>query len=165
MHRYPRGVNLAAVNGRRERGGTSSVLVRGLLVVAVILGLCAMHVLAAGVDQQHRAVHDATATAVQHPRSAPAQAGGRDFVSVTATAQVMAHATEHDHHHAMGDCVLFLAAGIAVLVTLLAWATVRALRPGYWLLPAWWTQIATSTPWRGPPPWHWPRIHLCVIRV
>ncbi len=78
----------------------------------------------------------------------------------------MAHATRTNraHHHAMGDCVLFLAAGIAVLVTLLAWATVRALRPGYWLLPAWWTQIATSTPWRGPPPWHWPRIHLCVIR-
>jgi hypothetical protein len=142
------------VSDARRPAWTARVLLRVLLVVAMTLGLCAMHVLAAAVRQHHAAVQGTTAsmTTMDHaPSGAPA------------TAHARAQAAEHDH--SMADCVLFLNAGIAVLVVLLAWAAARALRPSYRLADPWLKRATTSTPWRGPPPWHWPRICLCVIRV
>lgn len=73
-------------------------------------------------------------------------------------------AGEHDHG-SVSDCVLFLGAGIALLVLLVAAAAARALRPSYWMLTGWPQVLMACTPWRGPPVWHWPRIHLCVIRI
>jgi hypothetical protein len=133
---------------------------RVVLVVAVVLGLCAMHVLAAAVSQHHAAVHGVSASTTAMDHTPPGAA-----LETPGTAPTTAQATDHEHHHGVADCVLFLSAGIAVLVILLAWAAARALRPSYRLTDPWLERTTTSTPWRGPPPWHWPRISLCVIRV
>lgn len=155
---------------------------RVALVLALALGLCAMHVFAAAVSQQHAVVHGSTGSSMAamthaHPGSptTPGEAGATptralgqtsDQTSGQTTGHVRVQtAVDHEHHHAMGDCVLFLSAGIALVALLLVWVTARALRPSYWLLQSWLRKITATTPWRGPPPWHWPRISLCVIRV
>ncbi|PRY16579.1 DUF6153 family protein [Kineococcus rhizosphaerae] len=140
------------MSGTRRPVWTSTVP-RVLLVLAVVLGLCAMHVLAAAVSRHHTAVPGASvstspAPAVDHAESVTSLQG-----------------TDHEHHRSTGDCVLFLSAGVALLVVLLAWATAQALRPSYRLTDPWLDQVIAATPWRGPPPWHWPRVSLCVIRV
>lgn len=168
-----------------------SLVLRLLLVVALGAGLSAMHVLAAVLGHQHTSgptsarspVHGSVtlATVGDHghlsAQAGPAagaptavQVGARVNAQVTAqvtdqvTAQVTDQVSDHEHH-AIGECVLFLSAGIAVLVVLVAWAAAQALRPSYWLTEPWLQKLTASTPWRGPPPWHWPRISLCVIRV
>ncbi|WP_432562091.1 hypothetical protein [Kineococcus sp. SYSU DK003] len=151
---------------------TATVLPRLLLVVAVTLGLCAMHVFAAAVDQHHAAVHAAAsspATAMTHASpdapTKPATSADASAPSAQVAAQVTTQAAGHDHHGSMADCALFLSAGIALLVVFLAWAVARALRPSYWLADPWPKKVIAGTPWRGPPPWRWPRTSLCVIRV
>ncbi|MEW1960628.1 hypothetical protein [Kineococcus sp. NPDC059986] len=151
---------------------TLSVLSRLLLVVAVTLGLSAMHVLAAAVSAGHEAVHDA-GTAMSGPMPVsdhvapvvPPHGMGAAHSPTQAGTHVQAPGTDHEHHHPMGDCVPFLSAGIALLLVLFAWAAARALRPSYRLSAPWLGMVIATTPWRGPPPWHWPRINLCVIRV
>jgi hypothetical protein len=138
---------------------------RVVLVVAVVLGVCAMHVLAAVVGQHHTGVHGARVSMTAMDHTPPDTALETSTTSALGTAHITARATDHEHHHSMADCVLFLSAGIAVLVLLIAWAAARALRPSYRLVDPWLERATTSTPWRGPPPWHWPRISLCVIRV
>jgi len=135
---------------------------RVLLVAALAVGLCAMHVFAAAVSQHHAMTHEATAEAPavmamdHHSPLAPATA---------ATSSTTAAPSDHGHHHSMADCVLFLSAGVALLVALVACTTARALRSSYWLQTLWPRALVLVTPWRGPPPWHWPRVSLCVIRV
>lgn len=143
---------------------TAPVLVRVLVVVAVALGLCAMHVLAAAVGSapvraevavsSHSPVAD-----VGHSSASMAVAEAS-----SASAQTAGPVSGSEHHDSMTECVLFLGAGIALLV-LIAWAATKALRPSYWPGDSWLKKTVASTPWRGPPPWHWPRIALCVIRV
>ncbi|WP_432536339.1 hypothetical protein [Kineococcus arenarius] len=153
----------------RRPDWTTTVLPRVLLVGAVALGLCAMHVFAAAVSQHHAAVHAAASspvTAVDHaPPGAPATSADASAASAQTTAQVTTRAVDHEHHHSMADCVLFLSAGTALLVVLVAWAAAQALRPSYRLADPWLEKVTAGTPWRGPPPWRWPRISLCVIRV
>lgn len=139
-------------------------LMRALLVVAVVAGLCAMHVLA--TVGQHHAVARETApvvSAVDHasapsPHSAAAP-------TTTTTAMTTPAAPGHDRHGAMGGCVLFLGAGAALLVILVACAGARALRAPYGVTPCWPRTAVLITPWRGPPAWRRPRFSLCVIRV
>jgi len=142
-----------------------SMLVRLLLVVALAAGLSAMHVLAGVVGQQHAEAHATS--------SAPAvggMSGGHGHMLVTSSSAAVAsptsstQASDHQHHSAV-DCVLFLSAGVLLLGVLVAWAAVRALRPACWPTASWPKASTAITPWRGPPPWRWPRIRLCVIRV
>jgi len=150
------------MNDVRSRAWAQQALMRALLVVAVAVGLCAMHVFAAAVSQHHAMTPEATAEApavmavAQHSPLAPAAA---------ATSTTTATPTDHGHHHSMADCVLFLSAGVALLVVLVACAAGRALRSSYWLQAPWPQALVLITPWRGPPPWQWPRVSLCVIRV
>ncbi|WP_432503451.1 hypothetical protein [Kineococcus arenarius] len=167
---------------------TRPVLLRVLLVVAVVVGLCSMHVLAAAVSQHHAAVHETSRPTVVAAAADPAAgtAGGSGSSAGHEAASAAPHQSssragaptfagavhagvqavdDHHDHHGMLDCVLFLSAGIAMLLVLVAWAARCALRRSYWLLPAWRRALLTLTPWRGPPPWRWPRISLCVIRV
>jgi len=160
-----------------------SVLLRLLLVVAVAVGLSAMHVLAGAVGQQHAETHGTSsgtssgssmsgmtgghgyqlvspAPAAASPAAASPAAASPAAASATSTAQ----ASDHGHHSAI-DCVLFLSAGVALLGVLVAWAAARALRPAGWPVGSWLKAATAITPWRGPPSWHWPRIRLCVIRV
>ncbi|MCI2237805.1 hypothetical protein MN205_04790 [Kineococcus sp. TRM81007] len=167
---------------------TRPVLLRVLLVVAVVVGLCSMHVLAAAVSQHHAAVHETSRPTVVAAAADPAAgaAGGSSSSAGHAAASAARHrsssraevptfagaaqagvqaADDHHDHHGVLDCVLFLSAGIAVLLVLVAWAAHCALRRSYRLLPAWRRALLTLTPWRGPPPMRWPRTCLCVIRV
>jgi len=139
-------------------------MLRLLLVVALAVGLSAMHVLAGVVGQQHAETHGTSPASAMsgmsgghgHTLAGPAPAAA----SPTAATQ----ASDHEHHSAV-DCVLFLSAGVALLGILVAWAAARALRPDGWPTGSWLKTATAITPWRGPPPWHWPRIRLCVIRV
>lgn len=161
LHTYPLGVSLEAMYDVRSHAWAQRALIRVLLVAALAVGLCAMHVFAAAVSQHHAMSHGAMAEAPtvmamdQHSPLVPAAA------AVTTTAAT----TDHGHHHSMADCVLFLSAGVALLVVLVACAAARALRSSYWLQVPWPRALVLTTPWRGPPPWHWPRVSLCVIRV
>lgn len=169
-----------------------SLVLRLMLVVALGAGLSAMHVLAAVVGHQHTAgiisghrgsdavgaqmpmngaaasvgIPSRTHETTQMAADTTAQMAGAISAQVRTqiTAQVKTQVGDHNHH-AMGECVLFLSAGIALVVVLLAWIAARALRPSYRLTQLWLSKVIATTPWRGPPPWHWPRISLCVIRV
>jgi len=142
-----------------------SVLLRLLLVAALAVGLSAMHVLAGVVGQQHSEAHGTVSTSARsgmtgghgHTLAPPASAA-------TSPTAATAQAGEHRHHSAI-DCVLFLSAGVVLLGILVAWAAARALRPDGWPTGSWLKAATAITPWRGPPPWRWPRIRLCVIRV
>ena len=161
---YPLGVSVRVVSDTRRRSWATTALPRVLLVVAVTLGLCAMHVFAAAVSQRHAAAHDMT-TAHDMTVSAVAVDHGAATASVAAHGTATTHVSDHGDHHAMSDCVLFLSAGVALLMILIAWGVARALRCTHWPVPAWRQALMAITPWRGPPPWHWPRIALCVIRL
>lgn len=141
----------------RSHAWTTVVLSRVLLVVAVTLGLCAMHVFAAAVSQHHVAASMVTDSTMVMDHSAPVSSShASDATGVIAS----------DHsHHSMADCVLFLNAGVVLLAALVTWAAARALRRFYGLPSLWAKSVMAITPWRGPPRWHWPRISLCVIRV
>jgi hypothetical protein len=143
-----------------------SVLLRLLLVAALAVGLSAMHVLAGVVGQQHSEAHGTVSTSAMS-----GMAGGHGHTlapptptQASPTSAATAQASEHEHHSAI-DCVLFLSAGVVLLGILVAWAAARALRPACWPTGSWLKAATAITPWRGPPPWRWPRIHLCVIRV
>lgn len=138
-----------------------SWVLRLLLVVILGAGLSAMHVLSGAVGQQHDRAHQSAAAV--GPATATMATGHGQML--TGDTLVFTAQTSHHDHHAMADCVLFLSTGIAVLVVLLTWAAARALRPSCWLTEPWLGKVVATTPWRGPPPWHWPRISLCVIRV
>jgi len=144
---------------------TQRVLVRVLLVVAVAVGLCAMHVFAAALSQHHSTTHEVMA----QDSAVAAPAMTMDHSSTTSPAvsasTAAPAASDHGHHHSTADCVLFLSAGMALLVVLVACAAARALRPSYWLQASWPRTSMLIAPRRGPPPWHWPRVSLCVIRV
>ena len=142
-------------NVDRDQGWTAKVLSRVVLVVALGLGLCAMHILSAGVSQHHSTVHEAAGTS----------AGAMVMAHSPALAAPEMPAPEHDQHHPMADCVLFFSAGVTLLVALVAWAARRALRGTPALGSSWSRTASVITPWRGPPEWRWPRISLCVIRV
>ncbi|GAA0306067.1 DUF6153 family protein [Kineococcus aurantiacus] len=141
------------------------VVPRVLLVVALVLGLCAMHVLAAAVSRHHATVHATAHATTVHGTGGHAPAGDHARPATAPGTPAAVRTTDQHDHHATTDCVLFLSAGTALLVVLLAWAAARALRPSYRLLDPWPGRVTATTPWRGPPPWHWPRIRLCVIRV
>lgn len=166
---YPLGVMVAVVSHARRPAWTAPVLVRVLVVVAVVAGLCAMHVLAAVVGSHPMRAEAAISSHspvadVGHSSASMASAEG-SFASGQVAGPVSAsehHASKH--HDSMTECVLFLGAGIALLV-LIAWAATKALRPSCWPGDSWLKKTVASTPWRGPPPWRWPRIALCVIRV
>lgn len=163
-YKYPLGVMVVVVSPTRRPAWTASVLVRVAVVVAVVLGLCAMHVLAA-TGSSHRmraevAVSSHSTVGGAGQPTAP-MASGHGSPANTRTAAAVGAL---EHHDSMTDCVLFLSAGIALLV-LIAWVAAKALRPAYWPGDVWLQKAIASTPWRGPPPWHWPRIYLCVIRV
>lgn len=176
------------------------VIARCLLSTAVMLGLCAMHVLAAASSLTSAASSAPAAAAAVVPAAGAAAppAFGPGTVGTThvgggesagapgsrvgmpptggghgrghgvghggASALHQVAAGEHDHG-SVSDCTLFLGAGTALLVLLVAVAAARASRPSYWMLTGWPQVLMACTPWRGPPAWHWPRIHLCVIRV
>jgi hypothetical protein len=145
-----------------------SVVLRLLLVAALAVGLSAMHVLAGVVGQQHAEAHGTLSGTMSGP-SVSGVSGGHGHMLVgpapaAASPTSAAQASDHEHHSAV-DCVLFLSAGVALLGILVAWAAARALRPASWPVGSWLKAATAITPWRGPPPWHWPRIHLCVIRV
>lgn len=141
-----------------------SVMLRLLLVVALAVGLSAMHVLAGVVGQQHAETHGN----MSGPSMGGASAGhGHMLIAAPPAAASPASAAQtgdHEHHSSV-DCVLFLSAGVVLLGVLVAWAAARALRPSCWPVGSWLKAATAITPWRGPPPWRWPRIHLCVIRV
>ena len=143
-------------------------MLRLLLVVALAVGLSAMHVLAGAVGQQHAQTH-VTSPGTLSSSAMSGMSGGHGHTlappaPVAASPTSATQTSDHEHHSAV-DCVLFLSAGVALLVVLIAWAAARALRPSYRPADPWLKKATTSTPWRGPPPWHWPRISLCVIRV
>jgi len=142
---------------------------RLLLVAALAIGLSAMHVLAGGSGQQHAQArgHLSAPVVPGVPSAHGAMAVGASTVDASPTSVSPTSASQvSDHvHHPSVDCVLFLTAGVAMLGVLLAWAAARASRPSSWPADPWLTTVMASTPWRGPPPWRWPRIHLCVIRV
>ncbi|WP_432492507.1 DUF6153 family protein [Kineococcus gypseus] len=144
----------------RRRTGTRPVLLRVVLVVALVVGLCAMHVLATAVGWHHAEAHDASAST-----TAVAPAGAHADHHAGPRAETRADVGEHRDHHDALDCVLALGAGVAALVVLVALAARRALRRSYRPAPAWPRSAVAVTPWRGPPPWRWPRTSLCVIRV
>ncbi|WP_369068306.1 hypothetical protein [Kineococcus terrestris] len=163
---------------RRTAGPVTgwSLLPRLLLVVALGAGLSAMHVLAAAVGPQRTSGHASSRTAGDapgHVGSAPPHGLAPVSGAVASTggstepheaARAGARLGEHDHHPT-GECVLFLSAGVALVLVLLARSTAQALRASYRLAGAWPRQRTATTPWRGPPPWRWPRVALCVIRV
>jgi hypothetical protein len=188
-------VRMREVSGKAWSRGAA---LRALLVCAVILGLCAMHVFAA-LGQHHDPLRGALAPgapavgaptvdgpamgdpSAEEPAAqesvmvllmhhgstsgsvASTAASTADAPAASTTSAVSA-AMKHDHHP-MLDCVLFLSAGIALLVVLVAYAAARALRASYWVFSCWPRAATASTPQRGPPPWRWPRVSLCVIRV
>ncbi|NIZ91718.1 hypothetical protein [Kineococcus rubinsiae] len=146
-----------------------SMSLRLLLVAALAVGLSAMHVLAGGSGQQQAQArgHLNAPVVAGTPSAHGAMAvdastvdASQTLVSPTWASQVSDHV-----HHPSVDCVLFLSAGVAMLGVLLAWVAARALRPSSWPADPWLATVMVSTPWRGPPPWRWPRIRLCVIRV
>lgn len=143
-------------------------MLRLLLVVALAVGLSAMHVLAGAVGQQHAQTH-VTSPGTLSSSAMSGMSGGHGHTlappaPVAASPTSATQTSDHEHHSAV-DCVLFLSAGVALLGSLIAWAAARALRPAYWPTGSWLKAATAITPWRGPPSWHWPRIHLCVIRV
>ncbi|MGI4895800.1 MAG: hypothetical protein ACRYF3_11880 [Janthinobacterium lividum] len=141
------------------QAGRATALLRVLLVVALVLGLCAMHVVAAVVGRHHHAAAHGGTDPV------PAAVEVMEHIGSATTSIAHAQTSLHDHHVAKGDCVLFLSAGIALLLVLVAWAAARALRCSPWLSRPWFATLEVITPWRGPPAWHWPRVSLGVIRV
>lgn len=142
-------------------------LLRALLVVAVAVGLCGMHVFAATVGQHHAVARETApvVSPVGHGSAPWPHGAAAPTTMTTMTTMTTPAAPDHDRHGAMGGCVLFLGASIALLVVLVACAAARALRPSYGVAPCWPRTSMLITPWRGPPAWRWPRFSLCVMRV
>ncbi|NAE18323.1 hypothetical protein [Enterococcus hirae] len=152
-------------------------LSRALLLVAVLTGLGAMHVLASGSGTSHGSMPVAatTSTTTTTAEAMPTQTmttGADADVASTATVPGMAQTpvrykvgrSPMGSHGLMDDCILFAATGIALLAALLA-AAARLSR-GALKVPLPHRLIAALVlERRGPPSWPQPRVALCVIRI
>lgn len=150
--------------------GPLVLLCRVLLLVGVLTGLGAMHVVAPG---SAHAMTSMSSTARVVPAQPPAGAGPTTQTAAS-TAHALASSSPAAHpapggtaggHTAMVGCVLFAATGITLLGALLGAAAARRRLtslgvPGVRSLAA---RVLPAR--RGPPPPRRPRVALCVIRV
>lgn len=134
--------------------GQALLLGRCLLIGILIAALGGLHVLSAEAGP-----HPSVATFVTDTAG----------VAVTSSAVAPGPGTGSGallQCNGAGDCVLFPAAGPAIVVLLLAGATARALRRHHHIAQRWTRAAASIASRRGPPSSRRrPRIALCVIRV
>jgi len=160
---------------------TSVLLGRCLLISILIATLAALHVLSAEVGLNPSAVMFVTNTERFLQHSAAPNGQNQPVVEVTpnadstTTVEVVATSSTVEpgmnpgallQCHDAGNCVLFPAAGLALIVLMMAGAAARALRRHHHITKHWTRAAASMASRRGPPLRRCrPRIALCVIRV
>ena len=131
--------------------------VRWALLLAVIAGIFAMHVLTPGDGPGHGSLPTAAGThdgMTAEPMAEPVMAP-EGFVTAWAAPPPMSQ------HGDMAGCILFLVVGGAALILLLLRYRAGSGTAGLGRLAG----IAVTDMRRRGPPDRWPRLALCVIRV